>query len=88
MVARQQWRSIREYQHLLWVCYGRFREDLVQQFAALFNKLANALQSNDLAEAESLISKLEKVELLPFTRVHWIDSLKVLTPQQKAITRA
>jgi len=34
-----------------------------QQFAALFNKLANALQSNDLAEAESLISKLEKVEV-------------------------
>ena len=34
-----------------------------QQFAALFNKLANALQSKDLAEAESLISKLEKVEV-------------------------
>ena len=34
-----------------------------RQFAALFDKLANALQSNDLAEAESLISKLEEVEV-------------------------
>ena len=59
-----------------------------QQFAALFKKLANALKSNDLTEAESLISKLEKVEVTTLYEGALDRFIKVLTPQQKAITRA